>query len=70
MSGSPPPSSTKRRERDTMRPAVSAFKKRYSQTLLEAVDWSMEIDPLLRPQNVEQLLEALKNIRTPWCQTN
>lgn len=70
MSGSPPPSSTKRRERDTMRPAVSAFKKRYSQALLEAVDWSMEIDPLLRPQNVEQLLEALKNIGTPVCQTN
>ena len=70
MSGSPPPSSTKRRERDTMRPAVSAFKKRYSQALLEAVDWSMEIDPLLRPQNVEQLLEALKNIRTPVYQAN
>ena len=51
-------------------PAVSAFKKRYSHDLLEAVDWAMEIDPLLRPQNVEQLLDALKDITTPMYQAN
>ncbi len=65
MAGTPPPQSIKRRERDTMRPAVNAFKKRYSQPLLEAIDWSMEVDPLLRPQNVEQLLDSLKNVPTP-----
>ncbi len=65
MAGSPPPPSTKRRERDTMRPAVNAFKKRYSHELLEAVDWAMEVDPLLRPQNVEQLLEALQKVPSP-----
>jgi hypothetical protein len=42
-----------------MRPAVSAFKKKYSQALLEAVDWAMEVDPLLRPQTVDKLVEAL-----------
>lgn len=70
MAGSPPPPSTKRRERDTMRPAVTAFRKRYSLALLEAVDWAMEIDPLLRPQNVEQLLAVLKDIRAPLYQAN
>ena len=60
MSGESPLSATKRRERDTMRPAVNAFKKRYSPWLLKAVDWAMEVDPMLRPQNVEQLLNALK----------
>ncbi len=55
-----PPSSVDRREMDAMRPATAAFRKRYSNELLEAVDWSMEVDPLLRPQRVEALLDALK----------
>jgi len=62
MAGSPPPPSTKRREKDTMRPATSAFRKRYSAPLLEAVDWAMEVDPLLRPQNVDELLAALQKV--------
>lgn len=61
MEGTPPMSSTKRRERDTMRPAVTAFKKHYSQALLEAVDWAMEVDPILRPQKATQLIEALQS---------
>lgn len=65
MAGAPPPSSTKRRERDTMRPATSAFKKRYSAELLETVDWAMEVDPLLRPQSAEQVMEALNQVATP-----
>ncbi len=60
LEGVSPPASPERRERDTMRPAVTAFKKRYSQHLLEAVDWAMEVDPLLRPQSVDKLIEAIK----------
>ena len=65
IEGVSPPASPERRERDTMRPAASAFKKNYSQQLLEAVDWAMEVDPLLRPQAVEKLIEAIngKTIR-------
>ncbi|HEB86523.1 MAG TPA: serine/threonine protein kinase [Gammaproteobacteria bacterium] len=59
MTGTPPPPSTRRRERDTMKTALSAFKKIYSASLLEAVDWAMEVDPILRPQNVDQLIEVL-----------
>lgn len=59
MSGQPPLSSTKRRERDSMRPAVHAFKKNYPHWLLKAVDWAMELDPMLRPQSVEQLQALL-----------
>ena len=42
-----------------MRPSTTAFKKRYNQGLLEAVDWAMEVDPLLRPQTVDAMLETL-----------
>jgi serine/threonine protein kinase len=62
IEGTPPPSSPKRREKDTMRPAVNAFKKKYTQELLETIDWAMEVDPMIRPQKVEQLLEIFKKI--------
>ena len=63
IEGTSPPPSPKRREKDTMRPAVSAFKKKYSIELLEAIDWAMEVDPMIRPQNVESLLSKLKKIK-------
>ena len=63
IEGTPPPPSPKRREKDTMRPAVNAFKKKYSIELLEAIDWAMEVDPMLRPQKVEALLSKLKSIQ-------
>ena len=59
LEGVSPPASPERRERDTMRPAAAAFKKNYSNHLLEAVDWAMEVDPLLRPQSVDKLIEAI-----------
>lgn len=59
ISGSSPLDAKKRRLKDTMPPAISAFKRKYSVELLQAIDWSMEIDPTLRPQKIEQLLEAL-----------
>lgn len=65
MSGQPPMSATKRREKDTMRPAVNAYRKFYSSWLLEAVDWAMEVDPMLRPQTVEQLLQLLNQDAAP-----
>ncbi|MBI3561000.1 MAG: serine/threonine protein kinase [Gammaproteobacteria bacterium] len=59
IEGNAPPPSPKRREKDLLKSAASAFKKRYSSHLLGAIDWAMEVDPLLRPQNVDQLLEAI-----------
>ncbi len=64
IEGTPPPNSPNRREKDTMRPAVNAFKKRYSPELLEAIDWAMEVDPMIRPQKVEPLLTKFKKIKT------
>jgi len=63
LEGVSPPASPGRREQDTLRPAASAFKKRYSTHLLEAVDWAMEVDPMLRPQSIDKLIEALNGKR-------
>ncbi|NOX42707.1 MAG: serine/threonine protein kinase [Gammaproteobacteria bacterium] len=57
IEGTSPVAANTRLERDTLRPASVAFKKRYSAPLLEAIDWAMEVDPLLRPQKVSEYLE-------------
>lgn len=56
IEGGAPPAANQRLEKDTMRPAAELYKKRYSSLLLEAIDWAMEVDPLLRPQSVDDLL--------------
>jgi len=54
-----PPDAVKRHEHDIMKPAVEAYHKKYSEKLLKAIDWAMEIDPMLRPQNAAALLDVL-----------
>ena len=59
IEGKAPPLATHRREKDSMKPAAVLFKRKYSRTLLEAIDWAMEIDPTLRPQSIDAFLEAI-----------
>lgn len=59
IEGNAPLSAKDRYDKDKLRPATSAFKRRYSNSLLEALDWAMEMDPLLRPQTVDEFLAAL-----------
>ncbi|WJW75715.1 serine/threonine-protein kinase [Thiohalobacter sp. IOR34] len=59
IEGRPPPPARQRHERDCMRPAQTQFRKRYSQGLLRAIDWAMEVDPLLRPQSVADFRKVL-----------
>jgi serine/threonine protein kinase len=61
IEGKPPPPAIERHAQDTLKPAVDAFKRRYPQSLLECIDWSMEVDPLLRPQNAGELLAAIES---------
>ncbi len=54
-----PPPAEDRELVDTMKPALLLFRRRYSRGLLEAIDWAMEVDPLSRPQSVDELLAAM-----------
>lgn len=58
IDNSPLPKSTDRQEKDDLKPATIAFKRKYSADLLEALDWAMEVDPLLRPQTIDEFLRA------------
>lgn len=64
MNGKPPPPANMRHDDDTMKPAVTAFRKQYSKSLLEAVDWALEVDPECRPQTLDAFLEALPAMET------
>ncbi len=59
MSGRAPPPAIKRAEKDTLKPAVRTFARRYSRGLLEAVDWCLQVDQLERPQHVQELLDFI-----------
>jgi len=63
IEGKAPPVSTDRREKDTMKPAVQQFRRsKYPSTLLAALDWAMEVDPTLRPQSIDELLDAFSKV--------
>lgn len=59
IEGQPPPEARARAARDLMRPAATVFRRHYTPALLEALDWALEVDPMLRPQSVRALRQAL-----------
>ncbi len=65
LSGRAPPPAIKRAERDTLKPAVRQFARRYSRVLLEAIDWCLQMNQLERPQCVDDLLAIFAKSYTP-----
>ena len=61
VTGVTPPEAPIRAERDTLVPAVRAAKGRsaYSPQLLSAIDAALTLDPAMRPDGVQALLDAL-----------
>lgn len=56
-----PPNSTDRVKQNNLPLAVKAYKRKFPEYLLKAIDWAMEIFPEDRPQSVAELEQALKN---------
>lgn len=59
MEGRTPPPAIERHQEDKLVPAQVELKNRYPNFLLEAVDWSMAMDPSKRPQDAGELLRTL-----------
>lgn len=59
MDGKAPLHANERDGDDTMKAATLAFRKYYSKSLLEAVDWALEVNPECRPQTLDEFLQAL-----------
>jgi serine/threonine protein kinase len=60
-----PPDAAGRLKQDRMVPARKAAAGRYSDELLDTVDWCMRLDPMARPQSVFALQKALLGERAP-----
>lgn len=60
IEGRTPPTAIERHAKDTLVPASTAFADKYPPYLLQAIDWTMELDPLQRPQHAGELLQALR----------
>lgn len=56
MTGRAPPTATERFAKDKYKPAARTLARRYSQRLLEGVDWCMQMQAEARPQSVAELL--------------
>ena len=59
LSGAAPQAADGRLERDNLVPAVKRWAGKYSDHLLETVDWCMKIEYAERPQSVFVLQRAL-----------
>lgn len=64
MEGFAPPSANQRKDSDKLKPAVEVLNRKYSTSLLQAVDWAMELDALLRPQSVDQYMTMLEKAQS------
>jgi serine/threonine protein kinase len=72
LDGKPPLDAKERYAGQHFDTAITVYNKKYTTELLKAIDWAMEIEPELRPQSVQQLLECLPTMddeekpSTPW----
>lgn len=65
ISGNAPPAADARITRDRYVPAAKAFSGRYSDQLLETVDWCLQLDHLKRPQSALALQKVLLREKDP-----
>lgn len=56
----PPPAAKDRVKKNNMPPATAIFKERYSSHFLRAIDWAMTLDPVKRPQSIEEFLDVFE----------
>ena len=65
LAGLPPQSADQRKLDDKMDASIDKFAGIYSPELLELIRWSLQLDPLQRPQSVFALQRALRDFDEP-----
>lgn len=65
LAGGPPPAADRRLQEDALVPAAERWRGRYSDRLLEIIDWCLNLDHLARPQSVFTLQKALTEAIVP-----
>ena len=65
LSGDSPPPADQRLAQDKLEPARKAWSGKYTNQLLDTIDWCMRLDHLERPQSVLALQKALMGRKAP-----
>ena len=65
VAGTAPPAADQRLERDKYIPAIKQFSGRYTEQLLETIDWCLQLDYLKRPQSAVALQKVLLREKDP-----
>jgi hypothetical protein len=65
LAAAAPPPADQRRDKDKYVPARKLWRGKYSEQLLQTIDWCLRLDHLRRPQSVFALQKALLGERDP-----
>ncbi|MEE9343260.1 MAG: serine/threonine-protein kinase [Gammaproteobacteria bacterium] len=65
IEGKSPQPADERQQGEKLKPVCELYKKRYTANLLQAIDWAMEMDPMLRPQSVNEFRDMLSTEKKP-----
>ena len=65
LSGAKLPAADERLKKDSLRPAISAWRGKYSAHLLDIIDSCLALDPLARPQSIFALQRELASPPPP-----
>ena len=62
IEGYPPPPAPERSIQDTLKPAATAFRRKYPSALLKTIDTTLKLDPSNRPQSIHELMKLLSKV--------
>ena len=65
LSGKAPLAANERHKKDSLPPAMMRWEGKYSDRLLEIIDWCLNLNHFYRPQSVFALQKALVETITP-----
>lgn len=63
VTGKSPPSSPERLEKETLQPVSRILSRKYSRSLLKAIDWATELDQQSRARSIDELLAVMTDGR-------
>lgn len=59
ITGKSPPNALEREQKDRLKPMRKTHGRQYSKSILETVDWCLQLDQLQRPQSISELLDYM-----------
>lgn len=59
IAGKSPPNALEREKKEKLKPMRKTYGRQYSKSILETIDWCLQLDQLQRPQSIDELLDYM-----------